>query len=387
MKKSFISFALCSIFVVSLLVSFVSCAGDRQPSENNSSQTTNVSSDTLHRHIWGEWTTVVEATCQSEGKAERVCSCGEKDTRITYASHTSMDWIIDKEATLREEGKRHKVCSVCNQVFNEKVIPRVKAPKLEGITDSQQEQYRPRYQLSNCRNLKGKPVVVAIFLDDNESSWTESEVTKFTDEQIVPALDYLEEKAKGWDVSLDFVLETYSTATSGYEIKYEGIVNSNLENGGSTKDALIVAANDIGCANDWELYCYYKSIYPQDDIIFLCFLDKPGRSYARPAISTGYSEFAEECVIFSDYLGNTNPNRRKASRSTTIAHEILHLFGAEDYYEPRNRELLALRNFPNDIMLYQYENPRFNTISEVTAYSIGWTDVCPDILHDARWQE
>ena len=35
-----------------------------------------------HEHVWSEWETVQEATCSAEGKQERTCECGEKETKI-----------------------------------------------------------------------------------------------------------------------------------------------------------------------------------------------------------------------------------------------------------------------------------------------------------------
>ena len=34
-----------------------------------------------HAHTYGDWTTVTEATCDTEGMKERVCACGEKETQ------------------------------------------------------------------------------------------------------------------------------------------------------------------------------------------------------------------------------------------------------------------------------------------------------------------
>lgn len=256
---------------------------------------------------------------------------------------------------------------------------------LPGITDSYQDQYRPYYQLANCRTLKNNPVVVLIFIDDNESYWTEDEVLTFTQEHILVGLDYLKENAKKWGVNLDFTVESYSTEQSGYEIKYEGKVNPNLHIGGSTKDVLDKAAQDIGYDSNWMLYSYYKSKYPNDDIIFLNFLNKAGTSYTRNAISTGYLEYSEHCVIFADPWSSFSDERPNGSRAATIAHEILHLFGAQDYYTSHSREQLANKTYPNDIMLWQYTNIEDNLIGDCTAFSVGWTDVVPQVCYNSEW--
>ncbi len=382
MKKRFTIKAITCLILIILSTVLISCNNDGGSVETEAVP----ESSTQHTHEWGEWTVANKATCASEGRSERVCACGEKDTKaLQTVAHTSNDWIVDKEATLRESGKKHQVCSVCNERFNEKTIPLITVDLLPGITDVYQDQSRPNYNLANCRNLKGNPVVVLIFIDDNESHWTKEEVTTFTQEHILVGLDYLEKNARKWGVDLDFTIESYSTALSGYKIKYEGTVNRNLYNGGSTKDVLDKAAQDIGCDSNWELYSYYKAKYPKDDIIFLNFLNKSGKSYTRHSISTGYGAYSEHCVIFADYLGSSPNERKNGSRASTVAHEILHLFGAEDYYTSVSRESLANQKYPNDIMLWQYDNIEDNLIGDCTAFSVGWTNVPPDVCFDPRW--
>ena len=94
----------------------------------------------------------------------------------------------------------------------------------------------------------------------------------------------------------------------------------------------------------------------------------------------GYLEYSEHCVLFANNLSGS-----KGSRASTIAHEILHLFGAEDYYVSMSREALANQKYPDDIMLWQVERIQDNSIGDCTAYSVGWTDEVPDVCYDDRW--
>ena len=53
-----------------------------------------------HDHTYGDWTTVAEATCNTDGKEERVCACGETETRPIPA-----DCVPDDDG----------VCLLCGQ--------------------------------------------------------------------------------------------------------------------------------------------------------------------------------------------------------------------------------------------------------------------------------
>ena len=64
MKKFLCTFALIFMLVCSLL----SCNGN---SDNAS-----------HTHAFGKWQNTTEPTCVSEGQAERICDCGEKEIKV-----------------------------------------------------------------------------------------------------------------------------------------------------------------------------------------------------------------------------------------------------------------------------------------------------------------
>ena len=370
--KNFIKNIIAALMLMTVLLLSVSCGNNATSDELQATPENSAE----HIHIWGEWITIKEPSCVSAGLSERTCACGEKNSILTSSAHKSDDWIVDKPATLREDGKQHQVCSVCNKIFNETVIKKPIGKELPAINDEQQDKLRPSYNLGNCKNLKGTPVVVLLFVDDNTSSWTKAEVENFTSNEVLPGLEFLEQNAKKWNVDLDFVVESYSTATKGYEIKYEG----NVQN--FTNDLLNKVADDIiGEKSGWRLYSYYKSKYPNDDIIFLNCLNKCERSCAKLIDLPQLTTYTEHCIVFAEY----NQQYTSGSRASVVAHEILHLFGAEDYYKPEARTNLAELIYPNDIMLHQYEKITQNTIEDCTAYSVGWTNTVPEICYEEAW--
>ena len=121
-----------------------------------------------------------------------------------------------------------------------------------------------------------------------------------------------------------------------------------------------------------------------DQIAYVVMVDKGGRSYSLPyqgrnrSVSTDYQ--LEYAVIFS---GFTDTSRDSAS--DTIAHELLHLFGAEDFYYPASRETLAEEYYPTDIMLCAMPDLPYFTLGAYTAYTLGWTDTVAEVCAEPGW--
>ena len=73
--------------------------------------------DTVHTHVFGEWTTVTEPTCTQEGKLERTCACGAKETApVSALGHGKEMTVHENEvaATCMAKGSYEEVvyCAV-----------------------------------------------------------------------------------------------------------------------------------------------------------------------------------------------------------------------------------------------------------------------------------
>ena len=83
--------------------------------------------DTVHTHSFGEWTTVTEPTCTQEGKLERTCACGAKETApVSALGHGKEMTVHENEvaATCTAKGSYDEVvyCAVCEEELSRKTV-------------------------------------------------------------------------------------------------------------------------------------------------------------------------------------------------------------------------------------------------------------------------
>lgn len=231
-----------------------------------------------------------------------------------------------------------------------------------------------------CRTLKENASVAVVFLEDNQSDWTEWEMRNYLDTMVSPALDYIEYNASryGYNISLDYFyyVDDYGNPDS---TEYYGSVR-DFNNDGGTTDVLSQSANVLGYGSAEEMLWSDRNYSGNDQIAYLFVLDKPGRSYAYWNHYMG--EYVEYAVVFTSQNGYQE-------RPSVIAHEVLHLFGAEDMYaegaERVNRARMAKQVCPNEIFLNPQWNLYDNDISDFTAYTVGWLDYFPDLYWSSDW--
>lgn len=225
-------------------------------------------------------------------------------------------------------------------------------------------------------------VVVSIFIDEEEDLWTQEEKDHILDVCNI-AYPYLENTlAEDYDTDCKLIYDWKEDPDLCYDVRiYESI--SPLV-GGKEESHI----NDL--AREWVRRVPYKDLmtkYDTTSIAFLYLIPHEGCSYSEMhCLEDKTKNWNEGSImylqdVFSDDLDYETP--------TVYAHELLHLFGAEDLY--KNADIFSpetydtLKNLcPDDIMLKQFEmiNGVYTTypdevhgeISPVTAYLLGIGD-------------
>ena len=229
--------------------------------------------------------------------------------------------------------------------------------------------------------LDGKTVVVSIFANDYVSEWD------FTDENDIKtrekilsdlsvALDYITAESRKWDKNAEFIYDwnenpdlyaERNVPTEGAYMHYE---------------ASYYMDKIIGITFD-----YYELLenYGATNVIYLYHYNTPieENEIDATAFACRDSEFEYEYCAFPQFISE------KPLTPSIYAHEILHLFGAPDYYNameftrsitPEYVEYCA-EHHPTEIMFdSRCEGETITSeLAEITAYYVGWTNTSSEV--------
>ena len=134
--------------------------------------------------------------------------------------------------------------------------------------------YRPDYGYGTCKQLRGDVLVVMFFLDDFESKWTRDDISRFTTNEVMPALRFLERSAEKHGVELSFTTDT------NYGINYNGeVIRSAHESDYVTADTLRQAVKALYYNSDTEFIAQMKQVHGVDEVVCFTIFNKDGTAW------------------------------------------------------------------------------------------------------------
>jgi len=230
---------------------------------------------------------------------------------------------------------------------------------------SQAQKYSPIEELRK-RSMTGEVYFLPFFVDTQFGEFEEDEIEYYLKE-LRKSKDWIIEEAK---VYKEIELEITDDFFDSHE---EVVLLNNVKNWNR--------GGNHNLKNDIAEYLGYESIIDYIDfnnidlneikVAVLCFVKRNGRSHAYDFNRSIFSEDLSDdhSIIFCSSKNGFYTDYK------TISHEILHMFGAWDFYqgEPQNptkaKELKKL--YPNSIMgsTYNIDTPN---IDELNAWRLGW---------------
>ena len=242
-----------------------------------------------------------------------------------------------------------------------------------------------RYNVSSsrntnvCKKLSGNLVLYAIFVDnDYTKPWTKFDIESTLD-SVKNAISWIEQMAEENHISLKIKLDYPIVGDSVMRVErklprrsvFASVFSQNgPRNLKRWSDEIAkkvyeqTGASDIAKGSKERLIAYVRNKEKTESVGLMYFVNNYYKNDLSVCIR--YPDDVEYCIVSYKY-------------PVVIAHEFLHLFGASDLYrqlyQKQRNKRLALKYFPNDIMLKTEDRSlESESIGELEKYLIGWQD-------------
>lgn len=404
MKKANLLLIITTL-VLCALVAFSSCTGtgeettaDPDPSENTSAEApetsaeestdeataapeetaaeTEATTEATHTHSFGAWTVVKAATCTEGGSEERVCSCGEKETRNTEAvGHKDGEWITDLAATCTETGSMHQACSVCGEALRTDTLPALGHKDGEWIVDKEAtaDADGSRHQVcSECgvtlktEVIASKPHTPGKWIVDKDSTCTEegerhqvcSECGATLKTESIPTKDHTEVKdaAVAATCTKEGLTEGKHCSVCKFVIKAQEKIKATGHKDGEwivDKEPTVDAegSRHLACANCGETIREEKlaKLEPGKADYTVCVVDGYGAP-AKDIVVSFMQGNSEAAKVSTDSLGNANATLALGEYSIVLE-------SSDAYYLPEKTYKVteAVRSIRIEVIRYSNE--------------------------------
>ena len=123
MNKRIRLILLGCIVLLACVLLLVACDKNKDPQKETA---TTEAGTQAHVHAFSEWITLQQTTCTENGKEQRLCACGEIESRTNLASgHEAGEWSVSSEPTCTKNGTEFQACIKCHIVLKINSIPAV----------------------------------------------------------------------------------------------------------------------------------------------------------------------------------------------------------------------------------------------------------------------
>lgn len=216
--------------------------------------------------------------------------------------------------------------------------------------------------------LQGNTLVISIFASDQNTKWTDSKADKKAQKNVLSRLkvatEYLSKSAANYGKSLTFIYNWEKNPDLRYIAEFEN--NLVIKEGTNYKLQKSLIEKHISIKT-------LTNKYHADNIIYFFFLNTAFDNQIKPwTISHRNCDY---CNI--EFTNMYVREKGKLSSAATYAHEMMHQFGAPDFYVENeiipNTYVEYLRNNKSkDIMFYINNDSKINCkFTDLDAYYVG----------------
>lgn len=196
------------------------------------------------------------------------------------------------------------------------------------------------------KKLCGNVSIISCFMKRSNNEFSEVTLNQYFLE-MHKAIEFLHKEAQRYGVKLNI---------KGYHLNIETHINADPRNGYE----LLKSTMHLNSME--EIQKHYENYWCVDEAPFLLIFDENNRSFSWDENSNDGYECVNEISII--YKKNDLFNWK------VIVHELLHQFGGQDLYYPKEVVNIAKRFLGKSIM----GNNLDEEIDDFTAHMIGWKD-------------
>ena len=240
------------------------------------------------------------------------------------------------------------------------------------------DSYANTWNVGSAKKLSGKIYVLEVWLTRPGTAWNKEEMGN-VQYKIDNALAWLQRMAARYSVEVEFMSGSYHGDGDGVTMddlpaSYDDCANQPL--------LLPRALKEIGYTDVFECYNQLQSISGTSNILALILINNDGWSNANQFSTLHATNHYRDYFLESVNIFRTDDGM--PTNGATIAHEILHLFGAWDMYSGQASDAAgqwAATYYPNEIMYQVSSSLDDLSLSPLTAWLVGLTSE----YHDWYW--
>lgn len=257
-------------------------------------------------------------------------------------------------------------------------------PEYRTNIQTEFDRSRSEFNTGTCRDLSEDAAIVVLFASDDESSW-DQESMRYVCREVEAAAQLIRDTAATYGYELELPVYYY-TDNDYRRIHYDGVIMT----GGEKLDALENIAKNWGFQDKWAMHEALQKSLGMEQLAYIVVHNKAGYCFAQSESNlSGPIDWCqpEYCVLSMSYESGW------VNQAESYAHELLHLFGAQDLYRKEiggtvynaDRAALAMQLCPGDVMLCNVWDIREAEISGFTAYCVGLIDFLPSNYDCDTW--
>ena len=225
-----------------------------------------------------------------------------------------------------------------------------------------------KWRAGSALILKGKVYTLSCFISGPEDEWAYQEKLNML-ALLKEGQDWIQKQALKNHCSVDFSEGGNFGMKEDIKLPY---IERGTASGNESVDWVSKVLYKVGYKSTLELVNWVKHNTSCENLQVIIFVKGQGNGYAMAYGDEMDKEryFVEGAVLYEKYNGG------EKLAASSIAHEILHLYGAWDLYktfsQSEENEKRAKKLFPNSIMLRTSYNINELIVDELTAWLIGW---------------